>query len=313
MPFRPITFEDINQGTSKEKRRYYQGKMVVADLGPEHEARLRELRERSKELNRCLQEQFEAKGLPFSTKKDHDKIIRVSAQMRTQFLKTDLADEEKAGKRFTGSSDEADFFLHLNDDNTYDSGRAICGSPYISVILFDHLLGKQAEIGLRAVVNTGDNEKIAEYLADALAKSYGAKKITAILMTKDVDATKTLLAEFPAALFRRQIAWNLTRSLLRNLFAQKTKAAVEQKQNQEQLTAELTLLADTLLSLPGNHLSIDAKHDATLKDALILEMCGAESDSKKPSPILPERRINEIVKDLIKKSVDLFKKKKQNG
>lgn len=313
MPFRPVTFEDLNQGTPKEKRRYYKGQMVVADLGSEHEARLNELRERSRELNRCLQAEFDAKDLPFSTKKDHDKVIRVNAQLRPQFLKTDLPDEEKAGQRFAGSSDEATFFLHLNDDNTYDSGRAICDSPYLSVILFDPLMNKRAAIEFDSALKTGDTKKLAIYLVNALAESYGAKKILGLLETKNIEDAKKTLAEFPPVLFRRKIAWNLMRSLLRNLFKEQISVAREQKQDQDQLRATTERLTADLLSANGHNLSLEATSGTTIKDALVLEMQAEEKKHNKPSPVSPETRINEMVKDLIKKTVREFKSKQQPG
>ena len=128
--FREPTHQEIMAGKSEtnphEQLRYKKNQLIMANLGPEYQARLQELKEKSKELNNLVEKLFKSASLPFSTKKGRARILRINFMLRPEQFGTGLSPEKKVeAGRFQSSPDELNFCIHINKHGEYDTMRCL--------------------------------------------------------------------------------------------------------------------------------------------------------------------------------------------
>lgn len=104
-----------------ERRRWLdRGKAVIVDMGPEYQRWLDDLRKESKQINIILQDEFEKRGIPFSTKRSHSEVLRFVVELRPTFVQSD----EDKSSRFIGAEDQITIFIHLNADQSFQMTRS---------------------------------------------------------------------------------------------------------------------------------------------------------------------------------------------
>ena len=303
---RPQSIEEINRlkaVKSHEKRRYYKHDSVVVDMGPEYQARLKELRERSKELNKLLQKKFKEEHLPYSTRKTHSEAAKLTFQFRPPFTSSE---EDKNGTRYTGASDEITLFLHITPENKLDVIRTWSTDTYYATAL-------TADIDPDFNTNTSESKKdlkenFANYSLDTLC-DYIISQLRESPLTKSFSEAYNIENEQQAEEYLTQpiiqstpkgITQNLVNITLRSLLSHFVNSLPRNKDFKE-VEQEITDKLDKMLQIKASY----RREEATIKDVLDDQAAGNTFEDSKRK----EKTYKSMLLNVIKDFKDEYKRK----
>ncbi len=244
---KPTIEESLGQKSLKptEKLRWRKHEQIVVDYGSKHEKRIKELAERSKEINKLLQKKLDQANLPYSTKKTHSKVLRFSIRLNPEFVQSS---EEKEGKRFKGSDDEVVFFIHLKEDNSYDTTRWYTAMKGAYPMYFTgRLIEPNDEEDLENLDYT-NNEQIAEFITQKLEENHYTKLFSKASQFQDLEQAELFFDNQSLFLYQDPaIIRNLTKIGLKAILEAKLRELADQKI--PQIREELQTLAEQFLKI----------------------------------------------------------------
>ena len=213
-----------------EQKRWKNRKIVAQDYGPEFQARLNELKEKSKELTTILTEKFNQANLPFAIKKDQAGIIRLSFFFRPPFVSSDLSPEQKAQQRHHNAEDEISIFFHLDENNQIEALRYSHGrqTALFSMNLVYGLNISPQEDPLKIKVDFTNLDSFADLLIERFLAQSLVADLQNLLNTKNIETAEQEIQRFiswsicPSFMQKRilqQMISNLCQSEVKKLFS----------------------------------------------------------------------------------------------
>jgi hypothetical protein len=176
-----------------ERRRFFEGRTVIIKMDEDYDRRLHELKERSKRLNQLLEEKFRARDYPLTTRKTHAALLRLTVNFAPAFFSSN---EEKEGRRYNSAPDEVALFLHLNDDDSFDTLRVIARNQTIAFIGLEntaHLInGKNPDDELAAALEAKDDERLADLLTEKFSQTLIFRNLQKIKNCRTLDTAREL-------------------------------------------------------------------------------------------------------------------------
>jgi len=292
---KPTFEESMGQKPLKptEKLRWRKHEQVIVDYGPEHKKRLKELAERSKDVNKLLQKKFNQYNLPYSTKKNHEKVLRFSIRLNTEFVQSD---EKKLEKRFKGSDDEVVIFIHLNKEDSYDSSRWYMKMKGAYPIYFTGgIIGPDDEQELKNNDYKSPNE-IATYFIKKLEKNPYTQDFNNAYKLRDLKEAERFFDKTRLFLYQDDaIIRNLAKIGLKAILEAKLRELTDQKI--PQIREELQTLAEQFLKIKVKNFS-----KGRIMEIELSKFIGFGTKGK------PEQVVKTITQSIIKDVLDEYKR-----
>ena len=249
--------DDLPEG---KKLRFYDNKPVVVDMGPEYQVRLKELQEKSRQINQLVHQKFEEQNLPYSAKKDVKKILRLTFELRPTFVSSL---EDKEGSRMSGSMDEIIFYLHMEEDNSFEALRFSSWGIKHTLALADAVDNSHSHendtpevLELDKTLKSMDEEKIADLLVGRVADTHFTKSINRAYECKNKDDAATFFSDETLFLFQHSaFTLNLIKETLRSVLTHEAQTLyeTEPRPSVKDVKALIQKKTNELLQLPVYH------------------------------------------------------------
>lgn len=228
---RDLTFdEQFNQKKLKptEVIRYKNNKPVVVNMDETYQTRLKELKSQSKKLNQLLESKFQENNLPFSTKKTHNKALRLTIKLRPEFANSRLSPQKKSTQRLQTATDEVVFYIHLTNKNEIDRFRIAAERMigyYFSNSFYNRNQEEETKKELTKILQLESQqeqkEKTTDIIIELLKHSHYTAKLSQPLYVKNLEDAKKLFHEKSFLYDDARLIKNLVKmtieSLLKNL------------------------------------------------------------------------------------------------
>jgi hypothetical protein len=321
MKMRPASIEEYSKPDDLpegKKLRFHDHKPVVVDMGPEYQARLKELQEKSRKINQLVHQKLEEQNLPYSAKKDVKKILRLTFELRPPFVSSD---EEKEGTRMSAAIDEIIFYLHLSEGNTFDALRLNTWGMKHTLELADAIDNSYSHeedtpelLELDEVLESMDEKKIADLLVKRIAACPFTKKINHPYECKTTeDATKFFQDERLFLFQHSGFTLNLIKETLRTVLTNEIQTLYqsEPRPSVKQVKNSIQEKMDELLQLNICHDNKENNIVAKLRIKFNIEDIERDRvrDGCKPTKNFDSKNTtNALIQSIIKDVTDEYKR-----
>ncbi|PIR94305.1 hypothetical protein COT97_02340 [Candidatus Falkowbacteria bacterium CG10_big_fil_rev_8_21_14_0_10_39_11] len=233
-------FQKINPGDYWDKElpagqemRYQDYDLVLANLGPEYQQFLRELKEKNKELNKLLETKIRAANLPFSVKPGTG-IFRFSIRFAPPYSKPfmqspdELEGKATAGERYSPGNDEIVLYLHVDEDYNFLVTRtaafnAYDASSFTHGLTLHNLKRNSIDQELSDAIKDQDLEKISTLIVGRMKISGETRQIEYVLDVKTIDDAQQKFSEAYLRSRKNTILTNFAQMMIQNILVEQIK------------------------------------------------------------------------------------------